>query len=78
MPKLNKLSEDIAALPPEAQQLLCDFVALLKHRYPLSSPTPPDTFDWENEPFVGMWSDRPEMQDSTTWVQQVRHQHWPS
>jgi hypothetical protein len=25
-----------------------------------------------------MWSDRPEMQDSTTWVQQVRHQHWPS
>jgi hypothetical protein len=25
-----------------------------------------------------MWSDRPEMQDSTTWVRQVRHQHWPS
>jgi predicted HTH domain antitoxin len=32
--------------------------------------------DLENEPFVGMWADNPEMQDSTAWVKKVRQQHW--
>lgn len=76
MPELETLSAEIAALPLEAQQLVSDFVALLKHRYLSSAPVPPQTFDWEKEPFVGMWGDRPEMRDSSAWVRQVRHQHW--
>lgn len=28
------------------------------------------------EPFVGMWSDRPEMADSVEWVRDLRRQQW--
>ena len=76
MPKLEKLQEDIATLPEEAQQLLSDFVAFLKQRYQPSKSTKPQPLNLENEPFVGMWSDRLEMKDSTAWVKQVRQQHW--
>lgn len=32
--------------------------------------------DLEDQPFVGMWSDRPETQDSKQWLRNVRKQHW--
>ena len=58
MPKLEKLQEDIAKLPEEAQELLSDFVAFLKQRYQSSPGVQPRPLNLENEPFVGMWSDR--------------------
>ena len=76
MPELEKLKADIATLPEEAQQLVSDFVAFLKQRYPLSPSAGVQPLNLENEPFVGIWSDRPEMEDSTAWVRQVRQQHW--
>lgn len=33
-------------------------------------------FDLSNEPFVGMWSDRSEMDDSVQWVRNMRNQEW--
>ena len=76
MPELEKLRDDIATLPEEAQQLVNDFVAFLKQRYQPSPAPISQPLNLENEPFVGMWCDRPEMQDSTAWVKQVRQQHW--
>jgi hypothetical protein len=32
----------------------------------------------QNEPFVGMWKDREDMEDSNQWVRQVRQQEWTS
>jgi hypothetical protein len=32
--------------------------------------------DLEREPFVGMWSDREDMSDSSAWVRNVRETHW--
>jgi hypothetical protein len=29
-----------------------------------------------NEPFVGMWSDRTDMADSTKWVKSLRRRQW--
>jgi Protein of unknown function (DUF2281) len=77
MPEFERLTEDIAALPEEAQQIVMDFVTFLKQRYQ-HQPTTPQPLNLENEPFVGMWSDRPEMQDSTAWVRQIRQPHWGS
>jgi hypothetical protein len=74
MPKFERLTQGIAALPEEAQQIVIDFVIFLKQRYQ-NQPTNPQPLNLENEPFVGMWSDRPEMQDSTAWVRQIRQQH---
>ena len=32
----------------------------------------------QDEPFVGMWKDREDMEDSSQWVRQVRQQEWTS
>jgi hypothetical protein len=74
MPKFERLTQGIAALPEEAQQIVIDFVIFLKQRYQ-NQPTNPQPLNLGNDPFVGMWSDRPEMQDSTAWVRQIRQQH---
>ncbi|MEM7534592.1 MAG: hypothetical protein AAF639_20595 [Chloroflexota bacterium] len=29
-----------------------------------------------DEPFIGMWRDREEMNDSTAWVREMRQSHW--
>ena len=54
MPKLEKLQEDIANLPEEAQELLSDFVAFLKQRYQSLASAKPQPLNLKNEPFVGM------------------------
>ncbi|GAB4367775.1 MAG: hypothetical protein Kow00121_06360 [Elainellaceae cyanobacterium] len=76
MPEFEQLRDDISTLPEPAQQLVIDFVAFLKQRYIQQQTAPSQPLNLDNEPFVGMWSDRPEMQDSTAWVKQVRQQHW--
>ncbi len=76
MLQFERLKDDISALPETAQQLIVEFVAFLKQRYTPSQPSPAHPLNLENEPFVGMWSDRSEMQDSTAWVRQIRQQHW--
>jgi len=30
----------------------------------------------DNQPFVGMWNDREDMQDSSQWVRNLRQQQW--
>ncbi|NJN57064.1 MAG: DUF2281 domain-containing protein [Leptolyngbyaceae cyanobacterium SL_5_9] len=76
MPEFEQLRDDISTLPEPAQQLVVDFVAFLKQRYTQQQTNPSQPLNLDNEPFVGIWSDRPEMQDSTAWVKQVRQQHW--
>jgi hypothetical protein len=76
MPEFEQLRTDISALPENAQQLVVDFVAFLKQRYNQPQIMPPNPINLETEPFVGIWSDRPEMQDSTAWVKQTRQRHW--
>ncbi len=31
-----------------------------------------------DEPFIGMWQDREDMQDSSQWVRHLRQQEWMS
>jgi hypothetical protein len=76
MLEFEQLKDDVATLPQDAQRLVIDFVSFLKQRYPSSKDPQSQPLDLENDPFVGMWSDRPEMQDSTAWVREVRQQHW--
>ena len=41
-----------------------------------TSSTEIDQSDFKDEPFVGMWKDREDMEDSSQWVRQVRQQEW--
>jgi hypothetical protein len=76
MLEFEHLKDDIAALPETAQKQVIDFVAFLKQRYGQPEPPVLHPLNLQNQPFVGMWRDRPDTQDSTAWVRQVRQQHW--
>lgn len=70
---IAKIAREMASLPPEAQQQIIDYLAFLKARYP-SSPTAKKARQnrLADEPFIGMWRDREDMQDSTAWVRKQR------
>ena len=73
MINITELETEIENLPEEAQLLLIDFLEILKKRY--SKPLKTDK-KLEDEPFIGIWKDREEMSDSSTWVREVRKQQW--
>jgi len=66
--------ETLKVLPPEKQQEILEFAESLVQR--VEAETAEDQADWQNDPFVGMWKDREEMQDSGAWVRQLRQQQW--
>jgi len=73
----TRILQEIASLPPEAQQQVEDFVAFLKARY-RQVPSLPETnrVKLADEPFVGMWRDRRDMRDSSEWVRRLRQGEW--
>jgi hypothetical protein len=73
----ENLWRELAALPPEAQQSVADFIAFLRTRY-ASSPArkKPKVTNLADEPFIGLWRNRPEMDDSHAWVRGLREQEW--
>lgn len=76
MTDLNTIQQDIKDLPEDAKVLLVDFIQILKKRYPQTQQT--ETLSLEDQPFIGMWSDRPETQNSSQWVRNIRQQNWRS
>lgn len=65
------------SLPEEAKRQVADFVAFLQQKYQTDQPGQ-EQFGkrFENEPFIGMWQDYPELEDSTAWVRQARLTEW--
>ena len=76
MTDLNTIQQDIKDLPEEAKVLLIDFIQILKKRYPQTQQN--EALSLEDQPFIGMWSDRLETQDSSQWVRNIRQQNWRS
>ncbi len=73
----KQLWRDFAALPPEAQRQVKDFIDLLLAQYTqVSSEVQADKPELMEEPFIGLWHDREDMQDSTNWVQSLRRREW--
>jgi hypothetical protein len=73
---LSKITQDINSLPPEAQRQVADFVAFLQERYTAVPAKRTRRTNIRKEPFIGMWKDRADMQDSVAWVRQVRRTQW--
>lgn len=73
----QKLFDDYNALPAEAQRQVADFVSFLRQRYPSEKSLQKiDTIDLEHESFVGMWRNREDITDSSTWVRKARKLEW--
>jgi len=74
----NKLLRDVASLPIAAQKQAIDFISYLKFRYAQH------TFKEKNvglesidqEPFVGMWKNRSDLEDSNVWLRDLRKKEW--
>ena len=74
---LSHLSRQYEDLPAEAQRQLADFAEFLRQKYrnaPTSEPT--KTTEIDKEPFIGMWSDREDVADSSQAVRELRKSEW--
>lgn len=75
--KPQDINNDIATLPPEAQQQVFDFIEFLKLRYKRIRPGKKSARNKiANDPFIGIWKDRKDMQDSAEWVRSTRDSEW--
>jgi Protein of unknown function (DUF2281) len=73
----KQLWQQLSALPPEAQHQVVDFIAFLRTRYtPLRPRKAAKRSKLVDEPFIGIWRDRSDLQDSTAWVRQAREREW--
>lgn len=69
--------QDFVNLPPEAQRQVMDFIAFLQQRYASSrSRKSVKPTKLAKEAFIGMWRNRQDLQDSSTWVRNVRKREW--
>ncbi len=62
------------ALPFNAKQEVVDFIAFLTQRYESHINTKRPSL--KEEGFVGIWKDREDMEDSSSWVQELRTKEW--
>jgi Protein of unknown function (DUF2281) len=73
----EKIFDDISNLPPEAQRQVVDFIAFLRTRYKRSDEEKQTKrINLANESFIGIWKDREDMNNSSTWVRNVRKAEW--
>lgn len=69
--------DEYMSLPVEAQRQVADFVAFLRQRDKATQSMPQArTANLEDEPFIGMWRNRQDLEDSTTWVRNTRKAEW--
>ena len=75
----DKLWQEIESLPLQAKREVADFVAFLRTRYklPCSADKTMKT-ELSDEPFIGIWRNREDMEDSCKWVRTLRDREWAS
>ncbi|NES45112.1 hypothetical protein [Moorena sp. SIO2C4] len=76
MRDLEQLTKDIQELPEDAQNLIADIIEVFKKQYVTKKPASLNPLELDNQPFIGMWSDRQDTQNSSEWVRRIRQKHW--
>ena len=76
MMRETKIWREFTALPPELQQQVADFISFLRTRSVRQQTKATRRTKLTSEPFIGMWRNRKEMQDSTVWMRNVRQREW--
>ncbi len=72
----DEVWHEYKSLPLEAQRQAAEFIAFLRQRHGRFSSERKEQPEWETDPFIGMWRDREEMQDSSDWVRRTREREW--
>ena len=75
--KQEILWREFATLSPELQQQVIDFIAFLRTRYMVANVNRAvKRTNLAKEPYIGMWRNRKDMTDSTSWVRELRQHEW--
>lgn len=73
----QELLREFFALPREAQTEVLRLIAFLKQKHQQEESNPPSSnIDLKNDPFLGMWRDRQDLDDSSAWVRNLRENEW--
>lgn len=72
----QELFKTFESLPTEAQHQALNFIAFLQQTYTPAIKPQKTEIDWVNDPFIGMWQECQDMDDSTTWVRNIRNSEW--
>jgi hypothetical protein len=75
---LAEVLKRATTLPKEKQEELSDFVEFLLSRSEANTSATERTELDLQTPFFGMWADRPEMNDSSAYVNDLRQSEWES
>ena len=77
--KLENIWHQFDRLPTEAKREVIDFIAFLQIRYEQPAfVKKTKSLKLKKEPFVGMWAGRKDLNDSVSWVRDVRRREWKS
>lgn len=69
--------ESFLSLPSEAQHQVLNFIAVLQPRYKLTEPKNRSrATKLSSYEFMGMWRDRQDLADSTSWIRHLRESEW--
>lgn len=75
--KQARILQDFNALPAEAQELVSALVAFLHREHQRSQSSRKKTaIDLTDEKFIGLWKDRDDMQESNTYIRNLRNNEW--
>ena len=77
MANLSEVLRKIEELPPDKLQDVADYVEAI--RTPIGNEASGATGaprSFSDGPFVGMWGNRPDMDDSARWVRELRETEW--
>jgi hypothetical protein len=72
----DEILREITSLPLEGQRQVLDFIAFMSQRYSQSQSSKYGTSDLSTEGFIGIWQDRDDLKDNSTWVRSVRDSEW--
>jgi len=72
----QEILSEFLSLPADAQSQVVSLIVFLKQKYTDAElPSPSSNVDLMNDPFIGMWRDRQDL-DSNTWVRNLRKSEW--
>ncbi len=75
--KNNNLFNKFESLPAEAQKQVIVFIEFLQKRYELKTKKPRTGKSLlKNKKFVGLWKNRKELDDSSSWIKNLREKEW--
>jgi len=77
MIEIEKSWKQLSSLPLDIQKEVVDFIAFLHEKYNTNiEPMEKHSEPIDKEPFIGMWQNRDDMNDSSAWVRNMKQNEW--